>query len=262
MPITTHQLVSSPACLWKWTLADVMAVYSRLGFSKFEAFTTHTSSALDINEPAENYLQLAMQHNMAFASMHLPPITDDFESSMMHAVATARYAQSLGVKVVLFKANSRENFIRGATPFLDQLDAENIEVTPVLQNHKGTPITTLEDFKAIITGINDSRMKTLLEVGHFMRVGVSWQQGYDLLGQSIALVHINDIDADGQSVPYGTGKVDFAGLFDHLTQINYKGDIVVELETDLKGEQSQRLIDELAEALAYLQSVGVQEVIS
>lgn len=259
MAITFNQLVSSPACIPQWTLKQLLPAYAALGFKKFEAFCTWCQSALDINQSAESYLALAKQHHMTFTSMHLPAITDDLEASLQTAVATARYAQVIGSKVVLYKANSRELYIQAAKPLLDRLEQEQISVTPVLQNHKGTPITTLEDFAAVIDGINDPRMKTLLEVGHFERVGVRWQQGVDLLGDSIALVHINEIDDAGQSVAFGTGNVDFSGLFSYLSNQSYQGEIVVELELDTRNTDAQRTINELGNALTHLQSQGIQE---
>jgi sugar phosphate isomerase/epimerase len=73
-------------------------------------------------------------------------------------------------------------------------------------------------------------------------VGVSWREGWDLLGDSVALVHINEIDAVGNSVPFGMGKVDFAGLFGHLGAVGYRGDIVVELElADRTGDPALTL---------------------
>lgn len=259
MPITIDQLVSSPACIPQWTLGQILPAYAGLGFTKFEAFCSWCQSALDISKPASEYLALAKANGMCFTSMHLPSITDDFDTSLDAAVSTAKYAQSLGANVVLFKANSRENYIKGAKPFIDALESQKIHVTPVLQNHKGTPITTLEDFKAIINGINDPRMKTLLEVGHFQRVGVSWRQGVELLGESIALVHINEIDDAGQSVPFGSGNVDFFGLFAYLSDAGYAGDIVVELELDTRNTDAQRTINELANALDHLRHAGIVE---
>lgn len=260
MPIQTNQLVCSPACIPQWTLEQILPAYAALGFTKFEAFCTWCQSALDIQKPCADVLKLAKVHGMSFTSMHLPPITNDTNTTIDAAIATARYAESIGATVVLFKADSQASYIRGAKPFLDRLESEQIAVTPVLQNHRGTPITTLEDFSQVIKGVNDPRMKTLLEVGHFQRVGVGWKQGYDLLGESIALVHINDIDDAGQSVPFGTGKVDFSGLFTHLAAQGYEGNIVVELELSTRNTDAQRTLDELGKALVHLKQQGIEEV--
>jgi len=262
VPLTSDQLVASPACIPQWTLEQLLPAYAKLGFQKFEAFCTWCRSALDITQPPEAYLDLARPNSMRFTSMHLPPVTDDLEHSLEAAVATAAFAQAIGAGIVIYKADSRESYIRGARPFLDALQARGIDVTPVLQNHKGTPITTLDDFRHVIEGISDPRMKTLLEVGHFQRAGVHWRDGYALLGDSIALVHINEIDDQGRSVPFGSGRVDFAGLFERLSADGYSGDIVVELELETRQQDPQRTLDELENALAFVRLQGIEKAAS
>ena len=251
-PISTAQFVSSPCCLPKLTLEDSLAAYAKLGFAKFEAFSTWCTSRLDIAQDPAPYIALARRHGMTFTSFHLPPITSDFDATLAQALRGARFAQALGVSVMLYKADTRENYIRGAKPFLDTLAKEKITVTPVLQNHNGTAITTLDDFRQVLAGIHDPRMKTLLEVGHFQRAGIHWKQGYELLAGSIALVHINDIDPANNSVPFGTGLVDFPGLFDQLTRDAYPGNIVVELELSTHETDPARTLRCLGESITYL----------
>jgi sugar phosphate isomerase/epimerase len=246
--MNVEQLVSSPACLPKLKLEEILPLYERLGFHKFEAFTSWCESRLDWRGDPQPYVDLARRHGMGFTSMHLPPVTEDLEASVDEAVSAAQFAQAIGAEVVLFKARSRELYIRAGAMFLDRLEAERIRVTPVLQNHHGSPISTLEDYDEVIRGINDPRMKALLEVGHFARAGVDWRRGYELLEGRIALVHVNDI-REGRSVRYGSGEVDFAALFEQLRRDGYGGDIVVELELGAAQEQTLR---ELADAKDYL----------
>jgi len=255
MAISSEQFVSSPACIPQMTLEQILPIYSRMGFKKFELFSSWCKSAVNIATPAKIYLDLARANGIGFTSMHLPPITDDLENSVKLAVSYAKFAQELGAKVVLYKATTRENYIRGAKPFLDAIEEAGLQIVPAIQNHKGTPVTTLEDFRDVLQGIEDERMKTVLEVGHFQRIGVPWQRGYDLLADSIALVHINEIDLAGESVPYGTGVVDFAGLFEQLSRAEYTGDIVVELELATRDSDIDRTIEHLGKALQYLRVI-------
>lgn len=255
------RLVASPACIPQMTLDEILPAFAALGFTKFEAFTQWATSGLDTHRDPVDYVAHAGEHGLRFTSMHLPPIVaDDRDATLDTAVHGARFAQRLGASVVLFKADSRETYVDVARPFLDRLDAEHIDVTPVLQNHKGTPITSLDDFRTVIDGIDDPRMKTLLEVGHFQRAGVAWREGYDLLGDSIALVHVNDIDAAGASVPFGSGEVDFAGLLAQLAADGYAGEIVVELELDTRATDPQRTLRELGRAIEHLRQSGLEEL--
>src|SRR5690606_21359715 len=108
------------------------------------------------------------------SSLHLPPIGEDTDAGLAEAVHAAQFAAALGAKVVLFKAKSRSLYAKTAKSFLDR--TEHLPITPVLQNHAGSPISGLDDFAEVLHAINDDRMKTLLEVGHFHSVGVSWEQ--------------------------------------------------------------------------------------
>jgi sugar phosphate isomerase/epimerase len=249
------QLVSSPACIPQWTLDEVLPAYEALGFRKFEVFTSWCRSAVSPDADSKAIVEKMKAHGMQVTSLHLPPLKEDLDASIPVAVQAARLAQQLGADVVLFKADTRANYIRGAKLFLDAIEKENIHVTPVLQNHSGTAISTLEDYREVIDGINDRRMKTLLEVGHFQRVGVSWRQGVELLGDSIALVHINEI-REGKSVPYGEGDVDFAGLFQYLKGKRYTGNIVVELELETRNTDPQRTIECLKDARDYIEGIS------
>jgi sugar phosphate isomerase/epimerase len=227
-------------------LEEVLAAYSGLGFRKFEVFTSWAKSAFDIDADTACYRALGERHGLRFTSLHLPPVGDDQDETLARAVQAARFAAALGADVVLFKATSRPNYIRAARPFLDAV--AELGITPVLQNHAGTAISTLEDFREVLDGIADPRMKALLEVGHFHKAGVPWQAGCDLLGDRIALVHVKDM-IGGQSVPFGTGEIELPALFRHLRAAGYDGDYVVEIEV----ADRENTLRYLQEAIGYLQ---------
>jgi sugar phosphate isomerase/epimerase len=241
-----EKLVASPCCNPEMGLEEVLAAYSGLGFRKFEVFTSWAKSAFDIDADPAAYRALGERYGLRFTSFHLPAVGDDQAETPARAVQAARFAAALGVGVVLFKATSRPNYIRAARPFLDAIAEPGI--TPVLQNHAGAAISTLEDFREVLGGIGDPRMKALLEVGHFHKAGVPWQAGCDLLGDRIALVHIKDM-IGGQSVPFGTGEIDLPALFRHLRAMGYDGDYVVEMEV----ADREHTLRYLQQALRYLQ---------
>jgi sugar phosphate isomerase/epimerase len=243
------RLAVSPCSNPEWDLDSVLAAYAEIGFRKFEVFTSWCKSAFDVGRDPGFYLRMGRKHGMTFSSLHLPPVDGSAPEQFAPAVAAARFAAALGVKVVLFKAKSRPAYVQAARPFLDAI--QGLPVTPVLQNHKGTPITTLEDFREVLAGIGDPRLKALLEVGHFHSVGVSWRAGWELLKDRLALVHIKD-QVGAQSVPFGTGEVDLMGLLRHLDATGYAGDLVVEMET---SDQENR-VRYLREAFAYLLARG------
>jgi sugar phosphate isomerase/epimerase len=228
--------------------AALFAAYRRIGFTKYEAFSSWATACHDGTvDPAAARAELA-GFGLQVTSYHLPPIEQNIDAGLAKALAAARYAARLGEGVaVLFKAATKDIFIQSAARFLDALERERLAVVPVVQNHKGSAITTLDDYREVLEGIDDPRMKAVLEVGHFQRVGVDWRAGWDLLGDRLALIHVNDIRA-GASVLYGTGEVDFAGLMKQVKASGYPGNIVVELELATHATQPQTTLDGLRAA--------------
>jgi sugar phosphate isomerase/epimerase len=223
-----------------------MSAYAAMGFRSYEVFTTWVASAFDIDRDPRFYAEKAGGYGLAYASLHLPPVDDGDPRSLERAVNGARFAAALQAPIVLFKAVSREAYVRTARRFLDAVD--ELPVTPVLQNQYRTPISSLEDFREVLEGIGDSRMKTLLEVGHFHSAGVDWRQGYELLGDTIRLVHIKD-KVGMQSVVFGTGEIDYPALFAHMRNVGYTGDFVMEIEA---GDRDNTF-DMMRQSIAYLE---------
>jgi sugar phosphate isomerase/epimerase len=254
----SDRLVSSPCCLPQLDLDTLLGLYSGLGFGNIELFTASPwPSAIDPLGDGEAQAALRTRverQGMRVTSMHLPPVADDRGESVRRAATAARFARGLGADVVLFKAPTRDLYVEAAGPYLEA--TADVGITPVLQNHAGAAISTLDDFRTVLAGIADPRMRTLLEVGHFARVGIDWRDAYDVLGDSVALVHVNDIDASGRSVPFGTGTVDFEGLLRHLDDVGYTGNIVVELEIEGHTESVEPTVTGLRGALDLLAQVA------
>jgi sugar phosphate isomerase/epimerase len=238
------RLVASPACNPEMSLDEALAAYAGLGFTQFEAFTSWAQSALDLAQDPQVYRDKAARYGMRFTSFHLPPIDED-ATSLERALRAARFAADLGARVVLYKATSRPRYIEAAGPFLDGI--AGLGLVPVVQNHYGTPVTTLEDVREVHRGIDDARMRALLEVGHFHSAGVHWREAAEFLGDRIALVHIKD-QVGRQSVPYGTGEVDLPGLFAYLRRQGYAGNYVLEMEV----ADRENTLAYLRDAIAYV----------
>lgn len=219
-------------------LEPMLARCAAMGYRRFEAFTSWAASHLDLDRDPVAYRALAAQHGIAFTSMHLPPVKAASGPTFERAVHAARFARDLGVGIVLFKADSRETYIAAGRPFLDAI--HGLGVVPVLQNHAGSPISTLADMLAVRRGINDQRMRTLLEVGYLHLAGTRWPEAVEALAGSIDLVHIKDHIGE-RRVPFGQGEVDLKGLFTHLQGIGYTGGIVVEMEVSKEVEENFRL---------------------
>jgi sugar phosphate isomerase/epimerase len=241
------RLAASPCCNPKMPLEELFGAYADMGFRKYEIFTTWVNAAFDIDTDPQIYRDLARRNGISFASMHLPPVRSDEPQSLKRSIRAARFAAELGAPVVLFKADSIERYVESAGRFLDAID--ELPVAAVLQNQVNTPISSLDDFRATLEGIDDDRMGALLEVGHFHSAGVSWQEGYDLLANRIRLVHIKD-KAGTASVVFGTGEIDYPEFFRHMRDVGYTGDFVMEIEA---GDR-EHTMDLMRESLTYLET--------
>ena len=253
-----EQLVSSPVYFPYWPLEKVLAACRDLGFDKFEGFSEWPVCKLDWRGDPEVPRRLAESMGLRFTSFHLPTIREDENAGLENALLAVRYAAGLGAKIVLYKAASREIFAHVTKKFLDALDQTRLGLIPMVQNHKGTAIATLGDYREVFESIgNDPRLKAVLEVGHFQRAGISWKAGWDYLGDRVALIHVNDIHHD-ESVLFGSGEVDFRGLIRHIKSSGYRGDIVVELELASRESKPHETIDGVRHAVALLEKLYLE----
>jgi sugar phosphate isomerase/epimerase len=240
------QIAVSPCCNPELTLPEILSAYSGMGYRSFEVFTTWVKSAADFTASAESYCAPAKRYGMSYHSLHLPPIkTDDFEATFAAAVAAAEFAAKIGATIVLYKADTRAMYIKAAGRFLDAIDG--LGVTPVVQNHFGTAVTTLDDVKEVHEGIADKRMKALLEVGHFHTAGVTWRSAAEYLGDSVVLIHIKD-QIKAQSVAFGKGEIDLPGLFKYMDRSGYTGKYIVEMEV----QDRENTLNYLKDAYRYM----------
>jgi sugar phosphate isomerase/epimerase len=250
--VKIEQLVISPCCNPEMALDDVLSAYSTLGYSNFEVFTSWAKSAYDVHSDPQVYLAKGRQYGMSFTSFHLPPVKADRRGeTLQEAIEAARIADLMGVEIVLFKADQRSTYIQTAPDFLDAID--DLSIIPVIQNHNGSALTSLDDVEEVRRGIGDPRMRTLLEVGHFHSAGQGWREAADVLGDSISLVHIKD-QVGEQSVPFGQGEIDLQRLFQYMDDRGYDGRYVVEMEVS----DSDKTLEYLADARKYIQEYLVE----
>lgn len=230
------------------SIDEVLEAYSAMGYKKFEVYTGGRGSSLNLSNPPEFYLEKGRKQNLSFSSLHLSVIEEGkVEDGMQLAIKQALYAKALKVKIVIFKAHTKEIYIKQAKIFLDAMKGHGI--TTVIQIHEGGAFNNLEDLIEVFSGIDDQRMKLLLEVGTLHAFGIPWKQACDVLGERIALVHVKDMIGT-QCVPFGNGEIDIPGLFMHMKKHGYEGDFVVEI--DPKDKENTR--GYIKDALDYIRT--------
>ncbi|MCE0521850.1 MAG: sugar phosphate isomerase/epimerase [Methylacidiphilales bacterium] len=248
-----QRLVGSPCCLPVMEKEELYTAFQKLGLTKYEAFFGWAKCRHEWTGDPGAERKLAARYGIEITSYHLPAITKaDVEGSLANVLAAARYASRVGAKIVLMKAEEKSLFGAVGRRFLDAIEQEGLDLTAVLQNHAGSAISTPQDYREVFAMLDhDPRLKAVLEIGHFRRIGVDWQEGWEVLGDRIALIHVNDI-LGGKSVRYGTGEVDFAGLLAQMKKTAYAGDIVVELELQDHAAAPEKTLEGLREGIALL----------
>ena len=143
----------------------MLAIHARLGFHAFEIFTGWARSAVDIDAQPGRIRQALDTHGMRVSSFHLPVVeAADYDASLARAIRAAGFAAEIGAPIVLVKASDRATYVRAAPALLDAASA--LGLTPVLQNHSGSPLATLDDICEALRAIGDNRLAAVLEVGH------------------------------------------------------------------------------------------------
>lgn len=247
------QRLAVSSCSWpQKELEDVLALAGETGFDQFELFTEWAASRVDPRGDIGALRAAGARHGIAFCALHLPtarfgPADDGrFEVWLEQALPAIRLAAGVGAPIVLFKADSVPAYIRASRAVLDECAAQGL--TAVITNHKGTAIERPEQAQQVLEAVNDARLKTLLEVGHYHAVGVPWREAAALLGDTVAHVHVKD-QVGAQSVPFGQGEIDLQGLYQHLQDRNYAGFCVLEMEVR-DAENTTTYLQQAREAIA------------
>lgn len=244
--------VASPMCFPRDDLETVLARFERLGFTRIEGFARGPASALDSSGDPQHYRALAAAHGLSFHSIHLPVIDSSDPASSRFALDAIDFASGLGAPIALYKAASIDDYVRHAGAALDR--AERCGVTLVIQNHTGSVLATDDDIAAVLDGVQDDRLRVLLEVGHYEKAGIPWRKPFERFRDRIGYCHIKDMRGT-QSVVFGSGDVDLAGLFHEMGEVEYANGYVLEIEARDLGDDAARMEQALTDSLAALERI-------
>ncbi len=135
----------------------------------------------------------------------------------------------IGIKIIeipLVDSSSIKNiddknkFIQNLTQFLSQINSNiiiNLE----------TDLPPLE-FKILLEQFKDFQVYANYDTGNSASLGYSVNEEISILKSEIKNIHIKDRIFQSQTVPLGTGDVDFELFFQNLAQIRYDGDLIIQ----------------------------------
>ncbi len=126
-----------------------------------------------------------------------------------------------------------------------------------------------DTFNAIIDGVNDKHLKACVDIGHaemFNFMKYSARKLLEEMGDRVVCLHIhdNDLYKDRHWIPF-RGSIDFKDVAKGLKNINYKGDLVIEISApaeasspDFTLEDGKKYLSEAYHACKKIQSMVKQ----
>lgn len=106
------------------------------------------------------------------------------------------------------------------------------------------------ELRNLISSFSNQLVRANYDVGNSTFLGYNVVHELTMLKELISNVHIKDRLIGGQTVPLGTGNVDFDSFFSTLSKINYKGDLIIQ-----GARENEDLIDPSKTCLNYLNFV-------
>ena len=110
-------------------------------------------------------------------------------------------------------------------------------------------IETTPQFKEFIKDVQSWAIGLNFDIGHFFCVGEDPKRAFEELFEWVGHMHIEDIDPNREHnhLIAGRGGIDFKAVFASMAQLDYKGDISLELYTyqDIPEEAGKESLDYL-----------------
>jgi len=215
MPI---ELVTSQCCIGSISRAELFATVRKCGYTHTELFATWGSAKFsEADTPASTNTG-----GVKVSAVHLP-------GDVEQAKRIIETAAACGIpQAIVHGAGAPAEATQWLKPLVVHGKKFNVDI--VLTNHKGQSIDSPDDVRAAIAACGEDKPGVLFEAGQY------WASGHDAIKlfaefeQEISLIHVKDLNADGKSVQWGTGRCPLADFFRSVAESSYSGRIVVECE--------------------------------
>ena len=207
-----------------FSLEEALAMASRLGFAHVE-LTPGEAVPGHLQFPASDAEIDALRatiaaHGLACLTSHVAPTGVDYPIDR----AVMEYARRFGLRTVM-----ATEVPAGAE--LDALVGE-LDIRIGLHNHTGSRFDRVDVILAELEG-RDPRVGTIVDTGHYTRVGIDPIEALHAFAGRIHGVHLKDVAAANPAAPdaiLGEGVVDLVGIFRALREIELPADATISLE--------------------------------
>lgn len=139
--------------------------------------------------------------------------------------------------------------------------AHELGVYVCLENmpRKGTPFSTLKEWMAVLTEVNDEYAKACLDTGHLNVMGEDAYETVVTLGKYLEAMHVHDniFGMDLHMLPY-QGSFDWEGFLKGLKAIGFDG--CISLETSIHKPTPDAVKEKMQIALADLVKEMIRQI--
>ena len=172
--------------------------------------------------------------------MEAPLHSDDLHVATLSAAVLRELilnSQTIGITDIIIPLvdqsslatlESRDRFISALTPFLSDLEAQNINLN--LETDLGP-----SEFKQLLAQIDSKRVTVNYDTGNSAGLGYDPDQEFAAYGPQITDIHIKDRVKGGPSVCLGQGSADFAKIFKSVHDFGYNGPFIMQAFRDDEG---------------------------
>ena len=240
----------STASLYPIYTEDALLEVARLGVKNVEIFL---NSVTELEGKIFSSIQNAVkEYNLNVISVH--PFSSPLETLFLFSSYDRRVTEIMDLYKRYFEVmnvlNSGLFVIHGAISSAKCSDERYVErlsglvelgrtmgITVAQENVSYCRSSSVEFLEMLSRELGDTA-KFVLDIKQARRSSLQPAQLLDRLGNNIVHLHLSDADENNDCLPIGAGVFDFVDFFNHLAQIGYCGDAVVELYRENYGEYS------------------------
>ncbi len=215
---------------------------SDLGYQVFENF----NMIVDMYEDSpEEFDALCQKYNLEFVNVY-HYIMDDFEADMVMAERCCKFLNRHHASIMNLEAprirprtESTEEDLKSIvhqTARMGKL-AHSYGVQLCLHPHWGTSVYHESDIDYLLAHTDPEQVSLCMDTAHIQMGGMDPVRVFEKYFSRMKVVHLKDLDPlyQGEYAPrafkaLGEGAVDFRGVYSKLVELNYQGNLIVELD--------------------------------
>jgi hexulose-6-phosphate isomerase len=232
-----------------WTDEFALAAQARLDciewiYDEYGADTNPLATDMGI----DSMLHLADKHGVRVVSL----CADYFMDWPLVRVHGAELEERIGVLFWLMERCRRLGAERVVLPFVDasridtdvELDHVVAALGRTLQRAEETGLEIHveaslrpERFAELLERLPSALLKVNYDSGNSSSLSYDPRAEFSAYGERVGSVHIKDRLKGGGTVPLGTGDADLPAVFSCLRQLDYAGDIIMQVARDVPGDE-------------------------